>query len=79
MPVPQGLVGIGLVLRFPQPPGRLHGGRRVGVVEQRGGAGEPLVPHQLLGVDPPVRLPESDVPLAGNLAQSVVDRHSRCS
>ena len=46
------------------------------VVEQRRRAGEALVPHQLLGVDPAVGLAEGDVALPGDLAQRVIDRHS---
>ena len=79
VPVPERVVGIGLVLRLPEPPGRLHGRGRIGVVQQRRGAGEPLVPHQLFGVDPAVGLPEGDVALPGDLPERVVDGHARDS
>src|SRR5690606_33122889 len=56
---------------------RLDGGGRMGVVEQRRGADEALVPHQLLGVEPAVGPPEDGVALPGHLAQEVVDRHGQ--
>ena len=46
------------------------------VIEQRRRAGESLVSHQLLGVEPAVGLPERDVPLARDRAERVVDRAS---
>ena len=75
VPVPERLVGVGLVLRLPQPARRLDRGRRMDVVEQRRRAGEALVPHQLFGVDPAVGLAEGDVPLPRDRAQGMVDRH----
>jgi hypothetical protein len=75
VPVPQRMVGVGLVLRFPEAPRRLHRGGRMDVIEQRGGSGEPLVSHQLLGVDPAIGLAEGDVALPGDLAHGVIDRH----
>ncbi len=75
MAMAQGPVGIGLPDQIAQP---LDGEHRRGwmhVIQQRGGARESLVPHQLLGVEPAVRLAEGDVPLAGDLAEAVVDGH----
>jgi hypothetical protein len=67
VPVPKRIVRIGLVLHLPEALGRFHRGGRIGVIEERRGSGEPLVSHQLLGVDPAVRLPEGDVPFARDL------------
>jgi hypothetical protein len=49
--------------------------RQAAVVEQRGVGGEALDAHQLLGVEPAVRLPERGVPLVRDLAYSPVVRH----
>jgi hypothetical protein len=77
VPVSEGVIRIGLVLHLAQPLGGLDRGWRVGVIQERGCAGEALVPHQLLGINPAVRLPERYVPLARNLTQCVIDRHIR--
>src|SRR2546423_15709614 len=45
------------------------------VIEQRRRPDESLVSNELFGVDPPARLLEGDVPLAGNLSEGVIDRH----
>src|SRR6185503_18943956 len=71
------VVGIGLVLHFAEPLGRLHRRRRVGVIQQRGRSGEPFVSHQLLGVNTAVRFPKRDVPLSGYLTHRMIDRHVR--
>src|SRR5581483_748814 len=55
-----------------------HPARRVEVVEDRLVAGEALEAHHLLGEKRPV-LTELDVPLAGNLAEPLVERHTRNS
>ena len=68
MTVPQGVVTVGLVLDLLDPLGLQDGGGRVDVVEQRGGAGEPLVAHEVLGVEAAVGFAEGDVALPGDLA-----------
>ena len=63
VPMPERLVGIGLVFRLPEPPDRLHRRGRMDVIEQRRGPVNPSCPIELLGVDAAVGLPEGDVPL----------------
>ena len=50
-------------------------GRQMPVVQQRGDAGEALLPHQLLGVQPAVWSVELDVALAGHITHGSVVRH----
>ena len=54
----------------------LHAAGRLQVVEDRLVAGEALEAHHLFGEQGPV-LPEDDVPLAGNVAATLVERHGR--
>src|SRR5688500_15250858 len=75
MTVVQRLIRIGFELHLPHASHRLHRCWRMNVVQQRRRPRKPFVSYQLLGVDPAVRLLERDVPLAGNLAESVIDRH----
>src|SRR2546430_3213309 len=53
-----------------------HAARRLEVVEDRLVAGEALEPHHLFGEERPV-LAELDVPLAGDVAEALVERHRR--
>ena len=73
--VPECRVGVGFPLELLDPPQRFHGGGRMHVIQERGRPGESLVPDELLRVDPAPGLPERDVPLAGDLAQRLVERH----
>src|SRR5437870_3151889 len=45
------------------------------VIDQRRSAGETFVTHQLLGVNAAIGFAESDVPLAGDFSESVIERH----
>src|SRR3954451_11565286 len=68
MSVPERVVLIGLVRELLHPLHGFHGRRRMHVIEQRRGAGEPLVAHQLFRIDPALRPAKRDVPLARNAA-----------
>ena len=71
----QGMVGSGpLVGQLPGPGVDDRRGQRA-VVEQRGVRGEPLLPHELLGVQPAVGVAELGVPLARDVADALVVGH----
>ncbi len=75
VPVLQRRIVISLERQITQPLDRLDRRRRMGVIEQRRRSGEPLVPHQLFGIDAAVRLAKCHVALSRNLAEGVIDRH----
>src|SRR5579862_9445357 len=77
MAMAERLVRIRLVGDLAQATDGFDGGRRVRMIEERRGANETLVAHELLGVQAAVRLAERRVAFSGNLAECVIDRHQR--
>ena len=67
MPVPERRVVVRLPHHVFHLPRRLHGRRRMGVIQQRRRADEPLVAHQLFRIQPAVGPAEYGVPFSGKL------------